>query len=133
MQASTRKNIRRIIWLMVIAIIGVLVALLLPAVQTARAAARRTQCANNMRQIGIALTRYSDDSGSFPQSTHVVSSEIGFMTPLLIADFTIFVALTDCETDSNEHSLEQYRLTKILLSGTLLPHIAQCPFPEATK
>ena len=90
-QAWQRFGFALIESLVVLTIIGIVVALILPAVQAAREAARRIQCTNNLKQLGLAVAGYESINGCFPPGCLPRTPSIQWGVPN--ADFSVFVRL----------------------------------------
>lgn len=111
-----------------VATTGVLVALLLPAVQQARAAARRTQSANNLKQIALALHNFHDVYGHFPAGTHPneklkPDERISWLTSILpfVEQSALFdqIDFEESWDDDANKRLAEYRIPNYLNPGTV--------------
>ena len=107
-----RRGFTLVELLVVIAIIGILIALLLPAVQAAREAGRRTQCSNNIKQLGLALLNYHDVWHFFPPSSKWVNyGDTNTSDTPNLSENWVIMALPFIE-GTNLH--DQFNLTKYI-------------------
>lgn len=111
--------------LIVIAIIAILIALLLPAVQQAREAARRTQCRNNLKQVGLALHNYLDAHSVFPPSYCTVPG----VTTTVGGQWSIFARILPYLDQANLQNLVNWGVaysTQVNVATTRIP-VYLCP------
>jgi prepilin-type N-terminal cleavage/methylation domain-containing protein/prepilin-type processing-associated H-X9-DG protein len=119
--------------LVVISILGLLMAMLLPAVQAARSAARRAQCANNLRQIGLAVQQYADvHHGAFPATKHNEESVSWIVTLAPFMENVDDIRL--CPEDYERLEFSTARTTSYAMNGFLQdPYVAYPNLPRGVS
>jgi prepilin-type N-terminal cleavage/methylation domain-containing protein/prepilin-type processing-associated H-X9-DG protein len=107
--------------LVVVSIIAVLIGLLLPAVQASRAAARRTQCSSNIRQLGLAMAQFCDaHRGQFPDTSHNQSGDVEQSWIYTVAPFMESVdAIRICPDDLKAADRLDQKLTSYVMNAYL--------------
>ncbi|NUQ61976.1 MAG: DUF1559 domain-containing protein [Pirellulales bacterium] len=110
-------------FLVVIAIIGVLVALLLPAVQMAREAARRMHCANNLKQLGLSLYNYHDVHRSFPPGLIVTADGMTVYSNanILILPYLEQENLEEFYRDNQPWAMQSPQVAQTIVSAFVCP------------
>lgn len=123
---STRTAFTLIEILVVVSILGLLIALLLPAVQSARAAARRAQCQNNLRNIGLAIQNHAEARTHFPTGVGRYPADTSFLVQILP-----FVEMTPLYDSINmaDHMLSNANLTAF----NQAPGLYVCPADASQK
>jgi prepilin-type N-terminal cleavage/methylation domain-containing protein/prepilin-type processing-associated H-X9-DG protein len=106
---SRRAAFTLIELLVVIAIIAVLIALLLPAVQSAREAARRAQCVNNLKQIGLAMHNYHDSVSCFPMSMGFDAPGFGYPEPVSYSGLSMLLPFLEQSVTYNSINYSIHR------------------------